>query len=114
MTTAAVHNTPLEAAVWRAIQSVIDPELGFSLVDLGMVRSVTVTETHALIELALTTPICPLADWLAEKLREAALKTPGVQEATVRLVDMPWPMQDVAPWRRWLDEIGEKDQRNGK
>ncbi len=99
-----LQETALEIAVWGALQRVIDPELGVSLVDLGLIRSVTVANGRALIELALTTPLCPLADVLEHEVRTAALSTPGLREAEVILVDAPWTPLASAPWRRWLDE----------
>ena len=56
------HDVALEIAVWEALQRVIDPEPGISLLDLGLVQSVTVADGRAIIELALTTPFCPLVD----------------------------------------------------
>ncbi len=99
-----LQETPLEIAVWEALQRVIDPELGVSLVDLGLIRSVTVANGRALIELALTTPLCPLAGVLEHEVRTAALGTPGIREVEVILVDAPWTPLAPAPWRRWLDE----------
>ena len=57
-----MHATALEIAVWEALQRVIDPEPGISLLDLGLVQSVAVADGRAIIELALTTPFCPLVD----------------------------------------------------
>ncbi len=93
----------LEVAVWEALQRVIDPELGVSLVDLGLIRSVTVADGRALIELALTTPLCPLVGVIEHEIRTAALEAPGIREAEVILVDAPWTPLASAPWRRWLD-----------
>lgn len=104
MVSADTRDSALEAAVWEALQPVIDPELGFSLVDLGLIQSVAVSGGHAVVELALTTPVCPLAGWLQDAVREAAAGVPGIRAVTVRLVDLPWPPRDAAPWRRWLDE----------
>ena len=35
---------PTEALVWEALKTVIDPELGFNLVDLGLIYSVEIAE----------------------------------------------------------------------
>lgn len=37
----------VEAEVWEILQTVVDPELGQSLVDLGMIHSVTVVQGRA-------------------------------------------------------------------
>ncbi|MGQ9549666.1 MAG: metal-sulfur cluster assembly factor [Roseiflexus sp.] len=97
------HDVALEIAVWEALQRVIDPELGISLLDLGLVQAVAVTDGCAIIDLTLTTPFCPLVGVMEHMVRTAALDVPGIQDAEVRLVDAPWK-PPAAPWRRWLDE----------
>ena len=63
---------------------VLDPELGASIVELGMVGEVTVdSKGHARIEVALTTVGCPLRSQIDRDVREAALSLDGV--ATVDL-----------------------------
>lgn len=48
-------------AIWAALQLVQDPELGFSITDLGLVYAVEVTTPHQLtITMTLTSPLCPL------------------------------------------------------
>jgi metal-sulfur cluster biosynthetic enzyme len=93
-----------EVAVWDALRSVVDPELGANLVDLGMIRAVLVVGHTATVELALTMPGCPLAEWLAQQVRSAVLQLSGIQDVDVRIVDSPWPNLPGAPWQRWLDE----------
>ena len=47
------------AEVARALQAVEDPELPVSIVDLGMVRAVTVSAGAAVVELVPTFLACP-------------------------------------------------------
>lgn len=55
------------------LESVIDPELGASIVELGMVGAVTVDESgRARVEIALTTVGCPLRAQIDRDVREAA------------------------------------------
>jgi len=106
-----------EAAVWDALRAVVDPELGGSLVDLGMIRAVRVAGTTATVELALTMPGCPLADWLEDQVRSAMLQVPGIQVVDVRIVEGPWPSLPTAPWQRWLDEAlapNDDERRRGE
>ncbi len=82
---------------------VVDPELGASVVDMNMVRRIDVVEDHADIDLVLTVPGCPLAGWIAEQARWAALTVPGIASATVRVLDEPWrPPGQAAGWRDWV------------
>jgi len=53
---------------------VLDPELGASIVELGMVGDITVDEEgHATVSVALTTSGCPLRAQIERDVREAAL-----------------------------------------
>jgi ATP-binding protein involved in chromosome partitioning len=49
-----------EAEVLHRLNAVIDPELGDSIVDLGMVRAVSVRGAHVVVDVALTVAACPL------------------------------------------------------
>lgn len=68
----------------------MDPELGISVVDLGMIRDVIVDGGKVEVKMVLTAPFCPLADLLVEDVRRAVEEVAGVQEATVTLLDEPW------------------------
>ena len=68
---------PLESAIWAALHDVHDPEIPtISVVDLGVVRGVTVGEGSIRVELLPTFVGCPalnvLQDTIAERLREFA------------------------------------------
>jgi len=63
---------------------VMDPELGASIVELGMVGDVTVdAEGLATVAIALTTSGCPLRAQIERDVREAALSIPAVTEVRV-------------------------------
>lgn len=61
-----------------ALQEVIDPELGMNIVQLGLVRNVTIKDDSALITMILTTPFCPYAPQLMEACRSKAEETLGI------------------------------------
>ncbi len=49
-----------EAEVLESLRSVVDPELGDTIVDLGMVRAVAVAGGDVVVDVALTIASCPL------------------------------------------------------
>ena len=53
---------PSEEEVRQALKSVYDPEIGISIIDLGLVYGITVDEdtSNVVIDMTLTTPACPL------------------------------------------------------
>jgi len=68
-----------EAQVWDRLELVIDPELGRSIVDLGMVRKVAVDDSgRADIEVALTTPSCPLRAQIERDVTSSVMALGGV------------------------------------
>jgi metal-sulfur cluster biosynthetic enzyme len=79
-----------EQMVMEALRPVIDPEIGLSVVDLGMIREVVIEEGAVEVKMVLTTPFCPLAGVITEQVRQAAAAVPGVEEAQVTLLDEPW------------------------
>jgi ring-1,2-phenylacetyl-CoA epoxidase subunit PaaD len=79
----------------RALVAVEDPELPVSIVDLGMVRGITVSAGAAVIELVPTFLACP-ALWLVESaVRQAVTAVPGVTECEVAWGRGGWSGADV-------------------
>ncbi len=73
--------------VLEALQKVIDPELGISIVDLGMIHSLSIEGTSVAITLALTTPECPLVHDIEADLR-AALTAIGAEQVNLTTTTM--------------------------
>ena len=74
----------LVAAVNGRLTHVYDPELGVSVVELGMVRDVEVDDQDVVVTVALTTTGCPLRTQIERDIREAVASLDGVRG--VRLV----------------------------
>ncbi|MHC1770749.1 MAG: metal-sulfur cluster assembly factor [Flexilinea sp.] len=72
-----------------ALRSVLDPELGYSVIDLGLIRNVTVTDKHVLVTMILTTPFCPYGGQLVESVRRTTMDT-LIMDANVDLRFDPW------------------------
>lgn len=55
----------------ESLRSVIDPEIGLNIVELGLVRNLEINELtgHAKITMILTTPFCPYGPQLIEQVR---------------------------------------------
>ena len=89
-----------EKQVFEALKTVNDPELGKSLVELGMVHDVEVKDSGVSFTLALTTLACPLKDRIVGDARQAVLALDGVEDAQIELREMTreekeriWPKQ---------------------
>jgi len=80
-----------QETILEALQPVIDPEIGMSVVDLGMIRQIVLgDEGRVEVRMVLTVPFCPLASMITEQVRQATAAVPGVKEAKVTLLDEPW------------------------
>ena len=91
-----------EAQVVQALRAVFDPELGLSVVELGLVYGITIERGVVAITMTLTTPGCPIHDVMPAWVREAVGALPGVERVDVTLTfDPPWtPDRMTAPVAR--------------
>ena len=71
-----------------ALRGVKDPELGRSIVDLGMVQNVETADSAVRITIALTMSGCPFRDKIKQEVREAASRVPGVKDVSIVLTTM--------------------------
>jgi metal-sulfur cluster biosynthetic enzyme len=78
-----------EGPVRDALRSVIDPELGINLVDLGLVYDVAVSDGIAYVTLTTTTPACPIGGFLEDQVRFAVLRLPGILGVETEIVHEP-------------------------
>ncbi len=80
----------------KALASVIDPEIGLSVVELGFIYNIEVRDSKALIEMTLTNPMCPMQGMIAGKVEEAVAKIPGISKVEVKLVfEPPWSPERI-------------------
>lgn len=80
----------LERLVEIALRDVLDPEMGRSVVDLGLIYAITATPEAALtIIMTTTTRGCPLAGFLKEAVAAAAGAIEGVTSVAVTLTYEP-------------------------
>ncbi len=84
----ALASPVTETAVRGALAGVIDPELGDSVIDLGMVRSVEITGAHVTVTVALTTAGCPLRAQFMKDVRDRVGALVGVDKVNVKFGEM--------------------------
>lgn len=76
-------------------------EKGISVVDMGLVRSVTLDGRHARVELLLTSGWCPFAARVLTDVAERMERLPEVDSAEVTVVwDEPWTTDRLSPSAR--------------
>ena len=85
-------------AVLEVLRPVQDPELRKSLVELNMIRNVKIDTDVVSFTLVLTTPACPLREFIVDDCRRAVQQLPGVKEVLVD-VTAETPQQKSLPDR---------------
>lgn len=81
-----------EEAIVRMLKTVYDPEIPINIYDLGMIYKIEVpSEGEVLIEMTLTAPNCPAADFILEDVRMKVESIEGIKNLTLNLVfDPAW------------------------
>lgn len=91
---------PTEEEVREALKSVYDPEIGISIIDLGLVYGVQVDpdEQRILIDMTLTTPACPLGPLIRTQAHGVLTSEyPSVKDVEINLVWTPrWDPRTMA------------------
>ena len=75
--------------VWKALDMVLDPDLGLSIVKLGLVYRVEIDPSEIQVDYTLTSPGCPLAAYIESDIRSVlSLRYPD-RTLVIRLVWSP-------------------------
>lgn len=73
----------------QALRQVLDPELGLNIIELGLVRDVSLKETELHLKMILTTPFCPYGPAILEMARTKAEEASGIP-TTIELGMETW------------------------
>ena len=88
--TTTTAEAPSEEQVREALKSVVDPELGINIVDLGLVYEVVVAPSGDVdIQYTLTTMGCPIGPLIEDQIRAFLAAVPGIGEIRPEMVLRP-------------------------
>lgn len=75
-----------------AIKTVMDPEIPADIYELGLIYTIEIDDAgKVLIEMTLTSPMCPVADSMPMEVQEKVIAVEGVTDIDLRVVfDPPW------------------------
>ena len=80
----------LESDIIRALRQVYDPEIPVNVYDLGLIYELKVDQDHNVyVQMTLTAPNCPMADYVVDEVQHAVEDVPGVVSVKVDLVFEP-------------------------
>jgi ATP-binding protein involved in chromosome partitioning len=107
----AEHLPPSAGDIRQSLRAVVDPELGSDIVELGMVRDVTVSAEGAVdVTIALTTAGCPLRGQIQRDIRHRVDSMPGVAGSHITWGEMTADEKRVAMERARFNMSQREEQ----
>lgn len=80
----------IEEKIVAMLKTVYDPEIPVNVYDLGLIYKIDVADDGSVnINMTLTAPNCPAADFIMEDIRQKIESIEGVSAATINLVFEP-------------------------
>lgn len=86
-----------EAVVVDALRTVLDPEIGINIVDLGLIYGVSRVDGQVDVTMTMTTPACPLGAMIRSQAQRAVEDVLPDAQVSVHLVwEPPWTSARVS------------------
>ena|SRR3989339_816441 len=91
----------MQEKVIRALKTCYDPEIPVDIWELGLIYELNFDlEKNLLVNMTLTSPMCPVAETLPPEVQQKLQSVPGIGKVRVEIVwNPPWDkdmMSDVA------------------
>ena len=97
----ALREKAFRRTVLMALQSVIDPEVGLNIVDMGLVYGIEITNDDVRVRLTLTTKGCPMGTSILDETQESLAAVSGERKVVVEMVWFPpWSPAMISPAAR--------------
>ncbi len=79
----------LEEKIVRVLKTVFDPEIPVDIYELGLIYNIDINDGEVIIEMTLTAPNCPAADFILEDVKQKVEGVEGVKSIEIKLVFEP-------------------------
>ncbi len=94
---AETTTAPSAEELREKLREVLDPEIGISIVDLGLVYDISYDEGDVMVTMTLTSPGCPLGPIIRGEAYAKLRELPGVKDVDVQIVwSPPWDPRTMA------------------
>ena len=94
----------IEVKTVEMLKTVFDPEIPVNVYDLGLIYKIDVTDDFVVnIDMTLTAPNCPAADFIMEDINQKVCSIEGVKEVNIELVYEPEWTKDMMTEEAKLD-----------
>lgn len=82
----------------QLLRSVIDPEVGLNIVDLGLIYDLRIEDGAVTVCLTMTTPACPMSSYIKGQVADMLRMVPGIRRGIIELVwDPAWSPHMIDP-----------------
>ncbi|MEG1563038.1 MAG: iron-sulfur cluster assembly protein [Bacteroides sp.] len=79
-----------EEKIVAMLKTVFDPEIPVNVYDLGLIYKIDLSDSgEVVLDMTLTAPNCPAADFIMEDVRQRVDSVEGVTATTINLVFEP-------------------------
>ncbi len=86
----------LEEKIVNRLKTVYDPEIPVNVYDLGLIYNIDVKENNEVdVEMTLTTPHCPAADFILEDVKQKVESIEGIEKVNISLTFEPMWSKDM-------------------
>lgn len=75
--------------IYDSLKSIVDPEVGFDIVSLGLIYDVKINNNDVEVDMTLSTKGCPLHELLKQWALDAVKGVDGVENANINIVWEP-------------------------
>ncbi|MFC2587785.1 MAG: metal-sulfur cluster assembly factor [Campylobacter sp.] len=79
----------MKERIYDELRTIVDPEVGFDIVSLGLIYDVSVNGDKAKVTMTLSTRSCPLHELILGWVNDAVLRVEGIKECDIDLVWEP-------------------------
>ena len=83
--------------IMELLRPIKDPDIGVSIVELGLIYKIENKDSHIHVDITFTTPACPYGPQLLEEVRYTINAIEGVKSVDVNVVwDPPWSLDKIS------------------
>ncbi|ASV12258.1 metal-sulfur cluster assembly factor [Leptospira santarosai] len=94
----------LEGQIYEEVKKVEDPEIGISIVELGLIYRIKVEDGKAKIDMTYTSMACPVGPQMKQQVKDHALRVEGITDVEVEVVWVPkWDPREMATEEAKMD-----------
>ena len=92
-----MDKTQIEERIIELLKTVYDPEIPVNFYDLGLIYRIELSDdlTQLDVDMTMTAPTCPMADFMMEDVRQKLETIEGIATVNVNLVFQPEWTQDM-------------------